>query len=256
MTFLQLPIILLLLSSSLFAQYASAATKYVFAHVIVNNTKAHSQSTWESDITLAKDVGIDGFALNIVYPDPSPNQVALAFAAAEALGSQFKLFLSFDYVNGEPWPATGDVSVVSYLTEYTNSTAYLRYTGDEIPFVSTRGGEDEGSDWAQFGDIRTDFGSIYFVPEWTNLDPEDVVPASKSFSGFFDFDMWPNGAVNKTDASDLAYKHLGAGGTYMMGVSPWFFHSAHPGKNWVWRGDDLWHDRWAQTLVIKPDFVE
>jgi len=42
----------------------------------------------------------------------------------------------------------------------------------------------------------------------------------------------------------------------MMGVSPWFFHSASGGQDWVWNGDTLWPDRWAETLSVQPDFVE
>ena len=62
-----------------------------------------------------------------------------------------------------------------------------------------------------------------------------------------------------TDASDLAWQSAIGSKTYMMGVSPWFFHSATPSTNnpdWVWRGDDLWHDRWQQTLSVNPAFVE
>jgi glucan endo-1,3-alpha-glucosidase len=48
------------------------------------------------------------------------------------------------------------------------------------------------------------------------------------------------------------------GKTYMMGVSPWFFHSSSYGGSvpWVERGDDLWATRWAETLDVNPDFVE
>ncbi|KAH1638336.1 hypothetical protein KXX39_005662 [Aspergillus fumigatus] len=28
------------------------------------------------------------------------------------------------------------------------------------------------------------------------------------------------------------------------------------GKNWLWRGDDLWHDRWQEVLSVRPEFVE
>ncbi|KAL8757831.1 MAG: hypothetical protein Q9184_004112 [Pyrenodesmia sp. 2 TL-2023] len=27
-------------------------------------------------------------------------------------------------------------------------------------------------------------------------------------------------------------------------------------KNWVWRGDDMWHERWQQVFKLQPDFVE
>jgi hypothetical protein len=250
MAFLQLFIV----ACALFAQHVQA--KYVFAHVVVGNTAAHTQSTWEDDITLAKNAGIDAFALNGGYPDSNiPTQVANAFAAAEALGSGFKLFFSFDYLGGGlPWPATGDNSVASYLNQYKGSAAYFNYEG--APFASTFEGTGNIGDWAQGGAIRSAVGDVYFVPDWTSLGTGGIGSSLSNIEGFFSWDMWPNGASNKTDDSDMAWKAATPGKTFMMGVSPWFFHSASGGKDWVWRGDDLWADRWAQTLSVNPDFVE
>ncbi|GKT49855.1 uncharacterized protein ColSpa_10036 [Colletotrichum spaethianum] len=41
---------------------------------------------------------------------------------------------------------------------------------------------------------------------------------------------------------------------YMMPVSPWFYTNM-PGynKNWLWHGDDMWHNRWIQVVYNKPD---
>jgi hypothetical protein len=38
----------------------------------------------------------------------------------------------------------------------------------------------------------------------------------------------------------------------MMPVSPWFFTNL-PGydKNWLWRGDSGWYDRWVQASYNK-----
>jgi glucan endo-1,3-alpha-glucosidase len=239
----------------LLAQSASAQ-KYVFAHVVVGNTAAHTQSTWENDITLAQAAGIDAFALNCGYPDSNiPTQVANAFAAAEALGSNFKLFFSFDYLGGgETWPATGGNSVASYLNQYISTLAYFKYQG--VPFVSTFEGTGNIGDWAQGGSIRLAVGNIYFVPDWTSLGPSGISAYLDNIEGFFSWDMWPEGATNKTDSSDLAWQGATPGKSYMMGVSPWFFHSGSGDPDWVWRGDDLWADRWAQTLDVNPDFVE
>lgn len=43
----------------------------------------------------------------------------------------------------------------------------------------------------------------------------------------------------------------------MMPVSPWFYTNL-PGynKNWLWRGDDLWYQRWRQVWFIQPELVE
>ena len=247
----------LLKATALLLQFSpTSAQKYVFAHVVVGNTAAHTQSTWENDITLAQDAGIDAFALNCGYPDSNiPTQVANAFAAAEALGSTFKLFFSFDYLGGgEPWPATGDNSVSSYLNEYKTSAAYFNYAS--APFASTFEGPSYASDWSQGGSIRTAVGSVYFVPDWTSLGPGSIGSVLDDIEGFFSWNMWPDGATNMTDDPDKQWQAAIGSKTYMMGVSPWFFHSASGGLDWVWRGDSLWADRWAETLDVNPEFVE
>jgi hypothetical protein len=95
------------------------------------------------------------------------------------------------------------------------------------------------------------------VPDWTSLGPSGIGASLDNIEGFFSWDMWPNGATNETDAADLAWQAaIGSSKSYMMGVSPWFFHSASGGKDWVWRGDDLWANRWAEAETLKPQFVE
>lgn len=42
-----------------------------------------------------------------------------------------------------------------------------------------------------------------------------------------------------------------------MAVSPWFYTNLPGyGKNWLWRGDSLWYDRWMEVLFLQPEFVE
>ena len=42
-----------------------------------------------------------------------------------------------------------------------------------------------------------------------------------------------------------------------MPVSPWFYTNLPQyNKNWLWRGDDLWHDRWQLVFQLKPQYVE
>lgn len=47
----------------------------------------------------------------------------------------------------------------------------------------------------------------------------------------------------------------GKGLPYMMPVSPWFYTNlpGFGGKNWVWRGDNLWYDRWSEILYNQPE---
>lgn len=193
------------------------------------------------------------------YPDSNvPTQVANAFAAAStfaANGGSFKLFFMFDYLGGgEVWPATGDNSVVSYLQEYKDTGYYFEY--NSLPLVSTFEGTGNTADWAQGGSIRSAV-PVYFVPDWSSMGTSGIVNYLDTIDGFFNWGMWPVGASNMTDSLDKQYQTaIGSDKSYMMGVSPWFFHSASGGKDWVWRGDDLWADRWAETLDVQPQFVE
>lgn len=46
-----------------------------------------------------------------------------------------------------------------------------------------------------------------------------------------------------------------------MPVSPWFYTNlpgfgGPGGKNWLWRGDELWDVRWAQVAAVQPDYVQ
>ncbi|KAM3086751.1 hypothetical protein ACMFMF_000691 [Clarireedia jacksonii] len=250
---------LLLLASTLATSVVSAQ-KYVFAHVVVGNTAAHTVENWKTDIKTAQTAGIDAFALNIAVGDSNiPKQVDNAFQAATALGSSFKLFFSFDYLGGSgPWPATGQPSVASYLKQYGVSPAYFKYNG-EI-FASTFEGVLNALDWAPGGPIRSAVqstaGSIYFVPDYESLGPLGFATQLNNVQGAFSWNMWPAGPNNMTTTEDIAWQKVLGNKSYMMGVSPWFFHSDANPIAWMWRGDDLWANRWQQVLQVQPQFVQ
>jgi hypothetical protein len=152
----------ILAALALFGQYASAQ-KYLFAHVVVGNAAAHTQSAWEGNIILTKNAGLDSSALNCGCPESNIlTQVANAFAAAEALGSNFKLFSLFDYLgDGKPLPATGSNSLVSYLNQYVSKASYFLYKG--VPFGSTFERTVNIANWAQGGIILSAVGNLYFL---------------------------------------------------------------------------------------------
>jgi hypothetical protein len=127
---------------------------------------------------------------------------------------------------------------VSYLNEYVSSSAYLFYSSSA--FVSTFEGTSKIGDWAQRGTIRSAVSSsIYFVPDYTSLGPSGIANYLDNIEGDFSWNIWPEGATNMTDTPDLQWVDSlsPSGKTYIMGVSPWFFHSASGGTEWVWRGD-------------------
>lgn len=83
-------------NSSMPTQTVASSPKGVYAHFIVGNSYSATANTWTSNIQLAQANGIDGFALNVGSDTWQPSQVAKAYAAAKALNSGFKLFLSLD----------------------------------------------------------------------------------------------------------------------------------------------------------------
>ncbi|KAK6581216.1 hypothetical protein PZA11_005907 [Diplocarpon coronariae] len=67
---------------------------------------------------------------------------------------------------------------------------------------------------------------------------------------------WPVGASNITTDLDHAWTDVLGSKSYMMGISPWFFHSADSPKKWVWRGDDSWALRWKQAIDFGAPFLQ
>ncbi|CAG8350820.1 unnamed protein product [Penicillium salamii] len=218
----------------------------VFAHFMFTNSANYTSSDWQNDMKLAQDAHIDAFALNMAYDDPT-NTKALpaAFAAADSVG--FKLFFSFDYAGNGDWPMT---DVVKLISQYSAHSSYFFYKGKA--FVSTFEGPDRAKDWRTIK-LATD---CFFVPSWSSLGAKPAVETGV-VDGLFSWAGWPWGGQDMDTYIDASYIQYLDKLPYMMPVSPWFFTNL-PGykKNWVWRGDHLWHDRWQEVLFVQPEFVQ
>ncbi|TQN70327.1 Glucan endo-1,3-alpha-glucosidase agn1 [Colletotrichum shisoi] len=169
-----------------------------------------------------------------------------AFSNAEALG--FKLFFSFDYAGRGPFSKD---EVVSSINKYAPSSAYFRH--QKKPLVSTFEGPDQAED-------RHDVKAItncFFVPDWSSLGAGPAIRAASGVAdGLFSWAGWPWGAQDMETYVDASYMEAPGGKPHMMPVSPWFYTNL-PGycKNWLWRGDHLWYDRWIQVNTLLPEFV-
>lgn len=98
------------------------------------------------------------------------------------------------------------------------------------------------------------------MPSWSSLGAKKAVNASSGVAdGLFSWAAWPQGANDMFTTVDQSYFAFLGGKSYMMPISPWFYTNM-PGfrKNWMWRGDDLWFDRWQQVLSIdpQPEYLE
>ncbi|KAF4189633.1 hypothetical protein CNMCM7927_007317 [Aspergillus lentulus] len=222
--------------------------KAVFAHFMVGNTASFGVADWIRNMNLAMEAHIDAFALNIAagWVD-NDAQIANAFTAANSLG--FKLFFSFDYAGNGPW---AESDVYNLIRTYGSNAAYYHYNG--APFVSTFEGTDNANDWIT---IKAETG-CFFMPDWSSRGAEVALKLGGGVAdGLFSWAAWAWGSWNMTTYVDASYNQTLNGKPYMMPVSPWFFTNL-PGykKNWLWRSDDLWYDRWQQVWYFQPEFVE
>ncbi|PYI12923.1 mutanase [Aspergillus violaceofuscus CBS 115571] len=224
--------------------------KAVFAHFMVTNSQNYTASDWESDMKLAQDAHIDAFALNMAWQD-STNDISVeaAFDAAGSVG--FKLFFSFDYAGNGPWSKD---TVISMIQQYGSNGAYFLYNGQ--PFVSTFEGPGNADDWVE---IKAQT-NCYFIPDWSSVGAKPAAALANGVAdGLFSWSAWPWGNQTMDTYTDASYLQYLEGKPYMMAISPWFYTNL-PGydKNWLWKGDSLWFDRWQELLGLDPmpEFVE
>jgi glucan endo-1,3-alpha-glucosidase len=202
-----------------------------------------------TEISTAKQAGIDGFALNIGPNDYwTPPQLRNAYAAAEQVGG-FVVFISFDMAAGN-WSVD---QVVDLVNAYKNSAAQMKVDGKA--FVSTFEGPGWADNWSA---VRERTGGIFLVPDWSSLGAHGVGEKLALIDGacafFFQlcfalgmmfgnnadvipvcWGAWPQANQTKMNTGeDLAYKNALQGKKYMMGVSPYFYTSKmnlHPPRS-------------------------
>ncbi|KAJ5632142.1 hypothetical protein N7490_008481 [Penicillium lividum] len=235
-----IPIILLLLGA------CQVQGKAVFAHFMVSNSENYTQSDWANDFTLALDAHIDAFAMNMAYNDPvNGPALSTAFTVADSLG--FRLFFSFDYAGNGAWP---EDQVMDYLTTYGSNAAYFHHNGQ--PLVSTFEGPNSADDWVTIKAAT----NCFLVPDWSSLGAKAAM-AKGVGDGLMSWAAWPWGDQEMNTYVDASYRDYLDGLPYLMTVSPWFYTNL-PGynKNWMWRSDNLWYDRWQEIWYLQPEFVE
>lgn len=244
----------------------SNSTKYVVAHFMVGNSYPYTVDNWLSDIQLAHQSGIDGFALNVGTDSWQPQQVANAYEAAQQSGTGFKLFMSFD-MSSLPCSTAADAATLrNYITTYATHPNQFLYDGRV--FASTFSGESctfgQGSvvsGWSsQFIQQLSGTNAVYFVPSFF-VDTSTFSTYKGVIDGMFNWNSaWPVqvttsyvtsvlGAIGNilqnpssalTTLSSLvgstnpdqqyinALNAMGSNQTYMAAVSPWFFTHYSP----------------------------
>ncbi|KAK4187536.1 mutanase [Podospora australis] len=222
-----------------------------FAHFMVGNTWGFTLQDWENNMNQAKAAKIDAFALNLAANWQRQDQAFnLAFKAAENTG--FKAFFSFDYAGNGPWAAS---EVLRLVQQYKNNGSY--YKSNNKPLVSTFEGPDHANDWISIKQTT----NCLFIPDWSSWGPQGALAAGNGVAdGLFNWNSWAYGPNPLATYGDYAYVDaLATAGNklYMMAISPWFFTNLpNWGKNWAWKGDEVWHDRWNHIFHIKPAFIQ
>lgn len=252
---------------------ASGANK-VFAHFMIGNTYSMtSTSQYQTEISKAISMGIDGFACNVGSDSWQPNRLSLMYQAAEAYPS-FVIFVSLDMsVNA----GASFSYLYQFITPYTSHPN--QYSIDGKQFVSTFAGEtytggmsDPATAWLYFKNQLAAQGSnIYFLPAFTGFGATCL--GWTALDGAFSWNAW-----TKTTSEDAYYlqsrnnpsTYLNtniqtgyntggtatySGKTYMAGIGP-LFYTHFNYKNWVYSNDDLYTTRWDNIIAEQPDFVE
>ena len=200
---------------------------------------------------MAKDAGIDAFALNIGVDDYTDDQLTYAYQSAASNG--MSVFISFDF----NWYHIDQVSEVgAKIAKFASSDAQLKIDGKA--FVSSFAGDNLDVK-AVAAAAGTD---LFFAP---NFKPGNIGAAD----ALLNWMAWPSNGNNKApdgagnvsvSSGDTAYTGALAGKSYVAPVSPWF--STHYGpevsysKNWVFPGDLLWYERWNEILELQPQYIE
>lgn len=114
-----------------------------------------SSSDWDDDMTRAKALGIDAFALNIGTDDFTDTQLGYAYESAASAG--MNVFISFDF----NWFGTDQGSEIgSLVAKYASQSAQLKVDGK--PFVSSFDG-----DGVDIDAIKSAAGQeIFFAPNF------------------------------------------------------------------------------------------
>ncbi|KAF3767546.1 glycoside hydrolase family 71 /Carbohydrate-binding module family 24 [Cryphonectria parasitica EP155] len=236
----------------------TSSDKLVFCHFMVGIISDRtSAADWDSDMQIAKDLGIDAFALNIGTDDFTDTQLGYAYESAANNG--MSVFISFDF---NWWdPSTDAAEIGDMIAKYGAETAQLMVDGKI--FASSFAGD--GLDVAA---VRSAVGAdIFFAP---NFHPSETTDPSASIDGALNWMGWNNNGDNKAPVAggtnitvvdgDDTYKSWLSTMPYIAPISPWF--STHYGpevtysKNFVFPSDLLWFTRWTEILTLSPHYVE
>ncbi|KAJ7231968.1 glycoside hydrolase [Mycena rebaudengoi] len=208
----------------------------------------YTQETWTDDIRQIAAKQVDAIALNIGGDDWQMKQLGHAYAAAQALGTTTKLFISFDFTTSLGCSLS---DIVARTKAFASHPSQFRVSGR--PMVSSYAGDCLGnSGWQSLKDQT----NAYIMPFIWGL--EGKFGTYPSLDSWYCWGCaWPQGNYDKnTDDDNYYISQLGS--KYAATVSMWFYtHFSY--KNRILRSDSwLLNNRWEQLIAMRNQltFVE
>lgn len=235
-----------------------AKKKSVTAHLMFGEMQDYKVEDHVADQKLAKESGIDAFAINTGHDQYDQEKCRNVFAAAKETG--FPLFFSFDLLHYNK-PNASNWILYDYLLPYATLDEY--YKIDNRVVVSTFSGAQDGSYiddvgsfkeanevWQHVIDTAKTFDppiEIYFVPFWLKMsaiEDEDnqVLEGLSGVGNWLGFGTVGDKS-NVTAERDLEWHDATTkrGVDYWAGISHSFSvhqmkttnNYVHPGNNWL-----------------------
>ncbi len=228
----------------------TTTTPMVFAHYMISYQPPNLNYT--NDMTLAKNAGIDAFAVNYGGWAASwpyfESYLNIMYQTAEDLN--FKLFLCMD-TTSVPTAAM----VVNLTNFYADSPAQAKDASGSIFLSSFETGPPP---WNWQTDVLNNIKvPVTFLPGTLSEDANYTESMNQGFGPF----TWVHPACNATGegAIDTQFTDARNAGDapWMAGVAPWFFKRMAADMNWLHAQDSyIWIDRWMNLLKLKPDYIE
>ncbi|CAO1601358.1 hypothetical protein XANCAGTX0491_005023 [Xanthoria calcicola] len=228
----------------------ASSTPMVFAHYMLIMQPKNGDYT--ADINLAKEAGIDAFAVNYggwnVDWAQHEAQLEKFYRTAEQL--DFHLFLSIDTTSVK------DTDMIIKLSnKYAGSSAQLKVDGSIL--LSSFQTDPPAWNWKTDVVDKINF-PVLLLPGTLSDDAtalfSDNIPGAGPFTW-----IHPSATPEKEHSTDLALasQRDRTAKLWMAGIAPWFFTHLNSDKNWAQAQDDkIFVDRWSSLLTLKPNFIE
>lgn len=223
----------------------------VFAHYLLIAPPLNNDYT--RDITLAKEAGIDAFALNYGgwNADFTKLDSSLDKFYTQAANLSFKVFISFDLTC-----VTDPSMIVSLTNTYSSHSAQLLVDGK--PMLSTFQTGDPAWNWQTEVLDRLSLPPL-FIPGTISETPKSAYQDSSAYAdGLFPW-IHPHLTTTQEAALDTQFASNRTASTkkWIAPVAPWFFKRFSADMNWAHKQDDgIWIHKWLHLLKLKPDFIE